>query len=73
MENAKYNGTLAEVDDIASYIDETFQIGTLTFTSQSDLTDLNLVINGTISGSNSSNPVVSVADETITPVTIDII
>jgi len=59
--------------DLKSYLEDTFQIGTLTFETQSDLTDLDLVINGSISGSNSSNPVVSVDDEVITAVTIDII
>ena len=59
--------------DLKSYLEESFQIGTLTFETQSDLTDLDLVINGSISGSNSSNPVVSVDDEVITAVTIDII
>jgi len=59
--------------DLKSYLEDSFQIGTLTFETQSDLTDLDLVINGSISGSNSSNPVVSVDDEVITAVTIDII
>ena len=62
-----------EVYNIASHLEETFKIGTLSFNTQSDLTDLDLVVNGSITGSFGTNPTTSVDDEILTAVTIDII
>ena len=59
--------------DIVDYIKESFKIGTLKFNTQSDLTDLDLEIKGSITGSSDSNPSVSVPDEILTPVFIDVI
>tara|TARA_B100000780_G_scaffold266100_1_gene222062 strand:- start:382 stop:846 length:465 start_codon:yes stop_codon:yes gene_type:complete len=73
-EEIAYNIALdGAVYDIASYLGETFKIGTLTLTTQSDLTDLDLVVNGSIIGSFGTNETTSVADEILTAVTIDII
>ena len=74
-EEANYIISFAENDDydIANYIEESFKIGTLRFNTKSDLTDLDLEINGIIVGSSDSNPAVGVPDEILTPVFIDVI
>jgi VCBS repeat-containing protein len=73
-DETSYNiGLSGDVYDIATYLEDSFKIGTLSFNTQSDLTDLDLVISGSISGSFGTNPTTSVAEEILTAVTIDII
>ncbi len=58
--------------DLISKIGTTNSIGKLTFTLESDVTDFDLTINGTISGYDSAQSAIS-TPETITAVTIDIV
>ena len=58
--------------DLISLIDTKNSIGQLSFTLEDDVTDFDLIINGTISGFDSSQNALA-SSETITAVTIDII
>ena len=65
-----------ETYDITSYIGTSFEIGTLTFSTSSDVTDLDIVVTGSVSGNNadgSLNATTGLLSEALTPITIDVI
>jgi len=62
--------------NITQYIGTNFDIGTLRFTTSDDVTDLDIIVSGSVTGNNvdnSLNSTTGLLSEVLTPITIDVI